>query len=409
MPGRSKSIKWIGAVAVAVLLGLLLGGESRLYAFQVPELPGDNLIVNPWFRSATDPNAPGLDGWTNVLTDGVGWVLSQKESNPSPDIVVSGRCAGEPVYCGTSARWAKIVSGPHAGKTFPNIDVYLYQVVAAGPAHRKLTFFTHWVSHRVAAAEVTVYGSQAPDGPWELVWTPFFHSQDDLIIPPSGDVTDLWEETGFLETTLDQGYSHYKVQFRARLPEGDSVGFKMTGVYFTVAAADGEETPPTPTETVKSRTTATSAPTSTPFVGPGVTPTPTTTPGATATPTTKPSVTPAPTTTPAATSTPTTKPSATSTPTTTPAGDQLLLSATALSPTQIELAWQDGAANQRGYAVERSLDGVSGWTTAGRLDSGVMTYVDEGLSPATTYFYRVRTAAVDGARTSNVHSVTTPQ
>ncbi len=214
------------------------------HAFPVPELPDDNLIVNPWFRDDADPSAAGLDGWTRVLTNGVGWVTSQKESNPSPTIVVSGRCGYDSVYCGTSARWAKIVSGPYAGQTFPNIDVYLYQVVDSGAQTKELTFFMHWVSHRVAAAEVTIFGSQSPNGPWTQVWVPFFHSQDEVIYPPGGEIEEIWEETGFLETTLGQGFRYYKVQFRANLPEGEGVGFKMTGVYFGTEA----NAPPPPPE-----------------------------------------------------------------------------------------------------------------------------------------------------------------
>ena len=237
--------RWI-TVAPFVVLSLsvaLFRHTPATHAFPVPELPGDNLIVNPWFRDANNPAEEGLDGWTRLLTNGVGWVLSQKESNPAPDIVISGDCGNASVYCGTSARWAEIVSGPQAGNVYPNIDVFLYQVVAANAADRQLKFFTHWVSHRVAAADVSIYGSQSPNGPWTLVWVPFFHSQDVVIVPPGGDVSELWEETGFLETTLDQGYSHYKVELRARLPEGDGVGFKMTGLYFATVGDRDEEVP----------------------------------------------------------------------------------------------------------------------------------------------------------------------
>jgi hypothetical protein len=172
------------------------------------------------------------------MTDGVTWGPSQKESNPAPDIVISADCGYEKVYCGTAARWAE-----QQGVTYPNIDVILYQVVAANPAHRQLRFFTRWVSHRVDAASVEIYGSQSPGGPWTLVWSPFFHSQDEVIKPPSGNIADLWEVTGFLEKTLVQGFNYYKVQFRARLPVGDGVGFKATGVYFTTKGEGGSQLP----------------------------------------------------------------------------------------------------------------------------------------------------------------------
>ena len=229
---------WVLPSLFIILFLSLFQRTSVTHAFPVPELPGGNLIVNPWFRDATDLSEPGFDGWTRIMTNGVTWGPSQKISNPAPDIVISADCGYEQVFCGTAARWAA-----QGGVTYPNIDVILYQVVAANPAHRQLRFFTHWVSHRVEAAYVEIYGSHSPNGPWTLVWEPFFHSQDEVIIPPSGDVADLWEVTGFLEKTLVQGFNYYKVQFRARLPEGDGVGFKTTGVYFTTKGEDGNESP----------------------------------------------------------------------------------------------------------------------------------------------------------------------
>jgi hypothetical protein len=62
------------------------------------------------------------------------------------------------------------------------------------------------------------------------------------------------------------------------------------------------------------------------------------------------------------------------------------VSAIAVSPTQINVSWSavDGATS---YRVERSPDGVGSWTTAGTTAG--TDYADQGLTPATTYWYRV--------------------
>lgn len=237
---RQRFPRWIPALSFVVLglCGLLFPMAAPTHAFPVPQLPEDNLIVNPWFRDAATPTTPGFDGWTRLLTNGVTWGPSQKVSNPTPEIIVSGVCGFEQVFCGTAARWAK-----QDGIVYPNIDVVMYQVVTANPFHHELTFFSHWVSHRVALAEISIYGGNTSGGPWTELWTPLSHSQDVVIKPPGGDMSELWEETGFLHKTLDRGYSHYKVEVRARLPEGDTVGFKLTGVYFATEGDGSEEVP----------------------------------------------------------------------------------------------------------------------------------------------------------------------
>ena len=73
-------------VSLWMVGGLLALVLSRAYAFQVPPLPNDNLLENPWFRDPSNPALPGFDGWTNVNNY---WTLSQKDSNPSPDAYIS--------------------------------------------------------------------------------------------------------------------------------------------------------------------------------------------------------------------------------------------------------------------------------------------------------------------------------
>jgi hypothetical protein len=75
---------------------------------------------------------------------------------------------------------------------------------------------------------------------------------------------------------------------------------------------------------------------------------------------------------------------------------------------QIEIAWSD-VNGERGYRVERSIDGHGGWATVGTPGQDVTTLVDAGLLPGTTYYYRV--VATDGdveSAPSDVVSATTP-
>lgn len=253
-----KYSKIIGA-SITILSCLVYLIYSIAHAFPVPPLPNDNLIVNPWFRSASDPTFPGLDGWTNVLQNGIGWGLSQKDQNPSPDIVISGRCGFKPIYCGTAARWSKrLIDGVEY--IYPGLDVYLYQVVLANSANRKLRFFTYWVTHKVEILEVTIYGGSSPAGPWTNLWVPLSHTQDVNPPPPPGGKDTLWANTSFLEKTISVGYSYYKVEIHARYPQplsdSDAVGAKITGIYFVTEPINGISTL-TPTPTLNTQRTKT--------------------------------------------------------------------------------------------------------------------------------------------------------
>jgi hypothetical protein len=74
------------------------------------------------------------------------------------------------------------------------------------------------------------------------------------------------------------------------------------------------------------------------------------------------------------------------------------LTATTVSATRIDLSWPD-VSGEAGFKVERSPDGISGWTQIGTTAAGVTTYSDIDLFPNTPYFYRVRgsNSAGDGA------------
>jgi titin len=64
------------------------------------------------------------------------------------------------------------------------------------------------------------------------------------------------------------------------------------------------------------------------------------------------------------------------------------VTAVAVSSSQVDVGWQD-VAGESGYAVERSLDGVSGWDEIGTTGQDVVSFSDTGLAASTAYFYRV--------------------
>lgn len=67
------------------------------------------------------------------------------------------------------------------------------------------------------------------------------------------------------------------------------------------------------------------------------------------------------------------------------------LSATAVSATTVSLTWLDNAGNETAYALDRSTDGGLTWVIVNHaLAVGTTTFNDTGLSPETTYTYRVR-------------------
>ncbi|HXJ06002.1 MAG TPA: fibronectin type III domain-containing protein [Candidatus Acidoferrum sp.] len=83
------------------------------------------------------------------------------------------------------------------------------------------------------------------------------------------------------------------------------------------------------------------------------------------------------------------------------------LTATASSPSQIDMSWTNNAINQTGFKVERSPDG-STFTQIGTSSASSTTYSDPNRTPLTTYFYRVRaTNAAGDSGYSNVASATT--
>jgi fibronectin type 3 domain-containing protein len=71
-----------------------------------------------------------------------------------------------------------------------------------------------------------------------------------------------------------------------------------------------------------------------------------------------------------------------------PPGAPVGVTATVVSSSQIDVAWQD-VPGESGYGVQRSPDGVSGWAQVGTTGQDVVSFSDTGLAPSTMYFYRV--------------------
>jgi len=82
------------------------------------------------------------------------------------------------------------------------------------------------------------------------------------------------------------------------------------------------------------------------------------------------------------------------------------LVASALDATDIGLSWT-GSSGATTYKIQRSADGSTGWAQVGA--SAGTTFTDVGLTPSTTYFYRVVASNGSGdSGPSNVASATTP-
>lgn len=83
------------------------------------------------------------------------------------------------------------------------------------------------------------------------------------------------------------------------------------------------------------------------------------------------------------------------------------LSASAASSSRIDLIWVDNSSNETVFNIERSLDGTA-FSPLASVGANVTGYSDTGLSPSTTYWYRVNAQNAAGTSTwSNIASATT--
>lgn len=90
------------------------------------------------------------------------------------------------------------------------------------------------------------------------------------------------------------------------------------------------------------------------------------------------------------------------TPPTSPSG----LTATAVSGSQINLAWVDTSSNETGFYVDRGTSSAGPWTTV-TLAAGSTSYSSVGLTANTTYYYRVGAYNAKGTSYSTTVSATT--
>jgi len=89
--------------------------------------------------------------------------------------------------------------------------------------------------------------------------------------------------------------------------------------------------------------------------------------------------------------------------------------AIAVSPFQINLSWQDNSNNETAFIIERSLNGINGWSTIFTSNPNNTSFSNTGLIANTTYYYRVKSqnpagesiySAITNATTQSVVPVT---
>jgi titin len=74
------------------------------------------------------------------------------------------------------------------------------------------------------------------------------------------------------------------------------------------------------------------------------------------------------------------------------------LSAVAASASQIDLQWTNNTTLASQVVIQRSPDGVNGWTTVGAVGAALNTFTDtNGLAEGSPYFYRVQAANLNAA------------
>lgn len=81
----------------------------------------------------------------------------------------------------------------------------------------------------------------------------------------------------------------------------------------------------------------------------------------------------------------------------TPPATPTNLTATAISSSQINLAWSDPASNESGFRVERKLGAGGTYAEIATVAANVSSYSDTGLAASTTYYYRVRAYNATGS------------
>lgn len=89
------------------------------------------------------------------------------------------------------------------------------------------------------------------------------------------------------------------------------------------------------------------------------------------------------------------------------------LDAVAVHHRLVNLTWQDNSDDELGFTIQRRLVGIATWNTIAEVGANITNYSDEGVSPLTSYGYRVQAFNRVGERLlrsewSNEDTVTTP-
>jgi hypothetical protein len=66
------------------------------------------------------------------------------------------------------------------------------------------------------------------------------------------------------------------------------------------------------------------------------------------------------------------------------------LNLTAVSQTQINLAWTDNATNETGFKIERKTGAGGSYAEIATVGANTTIYNDTGLTANTTYYYRIK-------------------
>jgi hypothetical protein len=206
----NTTVSFIETGPFTLRLTATLGGnkvsDTMTVHVVVPPLPADNLVANPWFRDPTGKSG-SMAGWTVAKGS---WNATKKGHNPSPDIL--GQTAGD--------------LDPRGGA---NQDTYIYQVVSANAAHRRLRFRMYWVTISMVQVYVKILGGPTKSGPWTTAWTPFLENKAHTV---------RWAQSALVQTTV-KGHSFYRIELHGVLPANNGAA-KFTGIYFTAATVGTE-------------------------------------------------------------------------------------------------------------------------------------------------------------------------
>ena len=86
------------------------------------------------------------------------------------------------------------------------------------------------------------------------------------------------------------------------------------------------------------------------------------------------------------------------------------LGATPISGTQINISWSDNSGYESNFKIERKTGAGGSWSQITTVGANTTSYSNTGLSPDTTYYYRVRAnnASGDSGYTNEANATTTP-